>query len=104
MVAAPTLNKGNRTMNTATLLKAFVDVADYRNPRQAFDNLKELQAEIAKLVDKYKAEALDLGMAEMVLTQRENAPSKAAYVKIHGQAAFDQNKTISDVRTFTWIK
>jgi hypothetical protein len=91
-------------MNNSALLKAFVEVSDYQDARQAVDSLKELQAAITKLIDQHKATALDIGMAEMVLTQRENAPSKAAYVKIHGQAAFDQHKTISDVRTFTWIK
>jgi len=91
-------------MNNAALLKAFVDVSDYQDAREAVDSLKELQASIAKLIDQHKADALAHGMAEMVTTQRENAPSKAAYVKIHGQAAFDQHKTTSDVRTFTWIR
>ena len=91
-------------MNNSALLKAFVEVSDYQDARQAVDSLKELQAAITKLIDQHKATALDIGMAEMITTQRENAPSKAAYIKIHGQAAFDANKTVSDVRTFTWIK
>jgi len=91
-------------MNNSALLKAFVEVSDYQDARQAVDSLKELQAAITKLIDQHKATALDIGMAEMITTQRENAPSKAAYIKIHGQAAFDQHKTTSDVRTFTWIK
>jgi len=91
-------------MNNSALLKAFVEVSDYQDARQAVDSLKELQAAITKLIDQHKATALDIGMAEMVTTKRENAPSKAAYITIHGQAAFDQHKTTSDVRTFTWIK
>ena len=91
-------------MNNSALLKAFVEVSDYQDARQAVESLKELQAAITKLIDQHKATALDIGMAEMVTTKRENAPSKAAYIKIHGQAAFDQHKTTSDVRTFTWIK
>jgi hypothetical protein len=91
-------------MNHAQALQAFVEVSDYQDVRQAIDALKEMQAAITKLIDQHKATALDIGMAEMVTTKRENAPSKAAYVKLHGQAAFDANKTVSDVRTFTWIK
>ena len=91
-------------MNNSALLKAFVEVSDYQDARQAVDSLKELQAAITKLIDQHKATALDIGMAEMITTQRENAPSKAAYITIHGQAAFDQHKTTSDVRTFTWTK
>jgi hypothetical protein len=80
-------------MNHAQALQAFVEVSDYQDVRQAIDALKEMQAAITKLIDQHKA-----------TTKRENAPSKAAYVKLHGQAAFDANKTVSDVRTFTWIK
>jgi len=73
------------------------------------DKVKRWQAlaVAAKLIkaeqDALRASILEDNDLRFVIIEdsvRESAPSKANYIKLHGEAAFEANKTITNVKRF----
>jgi chemotaxis protein histidine kinase CheA len=97
-------------MTTTTLKRA---ATTFTTAARNVDHVEDLRAglelveSLAKELDRRKrelrAKAIDAGLAKYDVTQRESAPAKAAYIKLHGQEAFDANKTVGSVNKFIWI-
>jgi len=79
------------------------DIAMREGMREAHGYLTAVAKELAALIKAHEAEAIELGLAEKYVDHyRENAPSKARYIELHGEAAFDEAKTISPVTKLRW--
>ena len=98
MTNITTLKRASTTFATAAR-----NVDHVEDIRAALELTESLMKELDRRKRELRAAAIDAGLAKYDVTQRESAPAKAAYIKIHGQAAFDANKTISNVNKFVWI-
>ena len=98
MTNITTLKRASSTFATAAR-----NVDHIEDIRAALELTESLKKELDRRKHELRAAAIDAGLAKYDVTQRESAPAKAAYIKIHGQAAFDANKTISNVNKFVWI-
>lgn len=79
------------------------DIATREGMREAHGYLTAVAKELAALIKAHEADAIELGLAEKYVDHyRENAPSKARYIEVHGEAAFEANKTISPVTKLRW--
>jgi len=93
-----TLKRASSTFATAARNVDHVD-----DIRAALELTESLMKELDRRKRELRAAAIDAGLAKYDVTQRESAPAKAAYIKIHGQAAFDANKTVGTVNKFVWV-
>lgn len=96
--------------NTTTLKRASTTFATAARNIDHIDDFRaglELVESLAKELDRRKrelrAKAIAAGLAKYDVARRESAPAKAAYIKIHGQAAFDAHKSVGTVNKFVWI-
>ena len=72
----------------------------------AIAELAALDALAKKIESQIKAcreLAVEDGFAMWAESTRENAPSKARYIELHGQDAFDAHKLVTPVKRFTWL-
>lgn len=90
-----------RAATTATT--AARNVEHVEDVRAALELVESLARELDRRKRELRDRAIDAGLAKYEVTQRESAPAKAAYIKLHGQEAFDANKTVSNVNRFVWI-
>lgn len=86
--------KTNRTKITAAA--AADAVYEWNRITRAMDLLKAEKAKLAAAI----LESGDVRFEIVEAHTRESAPSKANYIALHGQAAFDQNKATSLVKTY----
>jgi len=93
-----TLKRASSTFATAAR-----NVDHVEDIRAALELTESLMKELDRRKRELRAAAIDAGLAKYDVTQRESAPAKAAYIKIHGQAAFDANKTVGTVNKFVWV-
>ena len=93
-----TLRRASTTFQNAIAQPTIAD--DIRDQLEILDELKR---ELGKRQEALRDAALTLGLARHDISQRETAPNKAAYIKLHGLDAWEANKTVGPVRRFTWI-
>jgi len=93
-----TLKRASSTFATAAR-----NVDHVEDIRAALELTESLAKELDRRKRELRAAAINAGLAKYDVTQRESAPAKAAYIKIHGQDAFDANKTVGTVNKFVWI-
>ena len=93
-----TLKRASSTFATAAR-----NVDHVEDIRAALELTESLMKELDRRKRELRAAAIDAGLAKYDVTQRESAPAKAAYIKIHGQDAFDANKTVGTVNKFVWV-
>jgi len=98
MTNITTLKRASTTFATAAR-----NVDHVEDIRAALELTDSLARELDRRKRELRAMAIKAGLATYDVTQRESAPAKAAYIKLHGQAAFDANKTVSAVNNFVWI-
>lgn len=98
MTNITTLKRASTTFATAAR-----NVDHIEDVRAGLELVESLAKELERRKRELRAKAVDAGLAKYDVTQRESAPAKAAYIKLHGQAAFDAHKTISAVNKFVWI-
>jgi len=98
MTNITTLKRASTTFATAAR-----NVDHVEDIRAAIELTESLAKELDRRKRELRAMAIDAGLATYDVTQRESAPAKAAYIKIHGQDAFDANKTVGTVNKFVWI-
>ena len=98
MTNITTLKRASTTFATAAR-----NVDHVKDLRAAIELTESLAKELDRRKRELRAMAIDAGLATYDVTQRESAPAKAAYIKIHGQDAFDANKTVGTVNKFVWI-
>ena len=87
----------------STFATAARNVDHVKDIRAALELTESLAKELDRRKRELRAAAIDAGLAKYDVTQRESAPAKAAYIKIHGQDAFDANKTVGTVNKFVWV-
>ena len=97
MTNLTTLKRASSTFATAAR-----NVDHAQDLRAALELTESLARELDRRKRELRAAAINAGLARYDVTQRESAPAKGAYIKLHGQAAFDANKTISAVNKFIW--
>jgi len=98
MTNITTLKRASTTFTTAVRNIDHID--DLRAAIELADSLaRELDRRKRELRDR----AVAAGLATYDVTQRESAPAKALYIRLHGREAFEANKTVSKVRHFVWI-
>jgi len=109
-VVAALLTKENKMSNVTTLRRASTTFQNAIAQPTAADDIRdqlkildELKRELGKRQEALREAAMTLGLARHDVSQRETAPSKAAYIKLHGLEAWEANKSIGSVRRFTWI-
>src|SRR6056297_474519 len=89
---------------SATTITNAIDRIDAIEDIRAATELTEaLIRDLEKRKRQLRAAAIDAGLAGYQVSQRESVPAKGDYIRIHGQAAFDQHKKVSDVKTFVWL-
>ena len=93
-----TLKRASSTFATAAR-----NVDHVEDIRAALELTESLAKELDRRKRELRAAAINAGLAKYDVTQRESAPAKAAYIKIHGQDAFDANKTVGTVNKFVWV-
>ena len=93
-----TLKRASSTFATAAR-----NVDHVEDIRAALELTESLMKELDRRKRELRAAAINAGLAKYDVTQRESAPAKAAYIKIHGQDAFDANKTVGTVNKFVWV-
>ena len=93
-----TLRRASTTFQNAIAQPTAAD--DIRDQLKILDELKR---EHGKRQEALREAAMTLGLARHDVSQRETAPNKAAYIKLHGLEAWEANKSIGSVRRFTWI-
>ena len=93
-----TLKRASSTFATAAR-----NVDHVEDIRAALELTESLMKELDRRKRELRAAAIDAGLAKYDVTQRESAPAKAAYIKLHGQDAFDANKTVGTVNKFVWV-
>ena len=93
--------------NLATLRRASTT---FTNAIDKVDGIRDQLAEVDALIkelNKHKAQlretAIDQGLARLKLAQRETAPNRAEYIKLHGLEAWERDHKSTTVRTFDWI-
>jgi len=98
MTNITTLKRASSTFATAARNVDHVD-----DIRAALELTESLARELDRRKRELRAAAIDAGLAKYDVAQRESAPAKAAYIKIHGQEAFDAHKSVGTVNKFVWI-
>ena len=98
MTNITTLKRASSTFATAAR-----NVDHVNDIRAGLELVESLARELERRKRELRASAINAGLARYDVAQRENAPAKGAYIKLHGQAAFDANKTISAVNKFVWV-
>ena len=90
-----------RAATTATT--AARNVEHVEDMRAALELVESLARELDRRKRELRDRAVEAGLATFEVTKREGAPTKAAYIKLHGLEAFEANKTVSNVNRFVWI-
>ena len=98
MTNITTLKRASSTFATAAR-----NVDHVEDIRAALELTESLMKELDRRKRELRAAAINAGLAKYDVTQRESAPAKAAYIKIHGQDAFDANKTVGSDNKFVWV-
>lgn len=65
--------------------------------------LDALAKKVAAQITACRELAVEDGFAMWAESTRENAPSKARYIELHGAEAFEADKLVSTVKRFTWL-
>ena len=98
MTNLTTLKRASSTFATAAR-----NVDHIEDIRAALELTESLARELDRRKRELRDRAVAAGLATYDVTQRESAPAKALYIKLHGRDAFDANKTVSSVNKFVWI-
>lgn len=93
--------------NLSTLRRASTT---FTNAIDGVDGIRDQLAEVDALIkelNKHKAQlrntAIEQGLAHLKLGQRESAPNRDEYIKLHGLEAWERDHKATTVRTFDWI-
>lgn len=93
--------------NIATLRRAATTftnaIAGSDDIRSELDELEALAKELNKRKTQLRDAAIERGLARHDLGQRETAPNRAEYIKIHGLEAWERDHKSTTVRKFIWI-
>ena len=92
-----TLRRASTTFQNAIAQPTVAD--DIRDQLEILDELKR---ELAKRQDALREAAITLGLARHDLSNRETAPNKATYIKLHGLDAWQRDHKATSVRKFIW--
>ena len=98
MTNITTLKRASSTFATAAR-----NVDHIEDIRAALELTESLKKELDRRKHELRDRAIEAGLAKYDVAHRESAPAKSAYIKIHGQDAFDANKTVGIVNKFVWI-
>ena len=98
MTNITTLKRASSTFATAARNVDHVD-----DLRAALELTESLARELDRRKRELRAAALKAGLARYDAAPREYPPAKAAYIKLHGQEAFDAHKSVGTVNKFVWI-
>mgnify|MGYP003625328939 CR=1 FL=1 len=92
-----TLRRASTTFKNAIANSTADDIQDQ------LEILDELRKELSNRQTALRDAAITLGLARHDVSNREGAPNRAEYIKLHGLDAWDTNKKITSVRKFVWI-
>ena len=98
MTNITTLKRASSTFATAARNVDHVD-----DLRAALELTESLARELDRRERERRAAAIAAGIAKYDAAPREYPPAKAAYIKIHGQEAFDAHKSVGTVNKFVWL-
>jgi len=90
-----------RAATTATTAARNVNHVD--DLRAAVELTESLIRDLERRKRDLRAQAIEAGLAQYDVTQREGVPAKGPFIEIFGQETFDRVKTVSDVKRFVWI-